>query len=521
MNRNDARHRSATTTPRRAGTRHSRARRRVLIAFAAVALASVASQALASAAAPGLTALPNDGRIALTWVPDPHVDHYVVHRDGVQLATTEGTTFVDAVTNGRRHAYEVLGVGNAGATELVGRVAAIGQDLEAPTMAGHLSARIVGAGALDITWYVGSPAPDALRYHVTVNGEVVGTSASTQIHGMVHVTGLAEGVVSYVSLLVEDLVGNTRVVAGPVAAGTLDPRIPPVPVGLRARSCGNGIDLAWDAFGGASGGVVASWDVFRDGVRIERVTEPSFLDRTAPAGTPASYSVVARRPTGKVSLPTPPILVTRSLKGGCIVDVYRPSQSVPDLDVTALWDRTSAAADGARRLGASILATPRQDTGELKRVAGLATYVDGVLARVDGPDSGGRINTSFVTAPSTAGTSPSVAVAYIDTDGLVGPRVAVTAPSLPTPALAAPTDVAAHNGSERLELSWVHAHATGYEVRVDGVRAATVTGSTRAVSLAPLTAIDTAVVRVIAIAEDGAASLASEPLVITPRASDG
>lgn len=506
-------------TTRRAGTRHSMVRRAAATAALAATLTGLAAR-VDAAELQTLSAIPNDGHIALAWVPDPSVDRYDVRRDGVTIGWTTGTSFAASAQNGTRHSFEVVARTGADGERLVGRLTAVALDLLPPDVSGNLHVTATSDTSAKVTYGITRPAPDAIAYHVVVDGRIVGSGTQTELSGTIHVSGLVAGIEHYVKLLAQDTLGNVRIVSGPFRLELADATVPPVPISLRASACHDGVSLSWGAFGGASGSGGFRWDISRDGAHLATVSSPAFTDRAATAGVPHSYRVTARSAANVVSMPTPELLVTRTLKGGCVIQVQRDEVELPQPTISALHGRRQVNAT-ATEAGASLWVAPRAGTGDARRVAGLAVYVDDVLQRTAGGRSvGGAIETSYAATVGLAGTAPRVEVAYIDVDGTVGPRVAIPGSPVLRLSTPRPADVAVTNDASGLSVSWTHPEATTFEVAVDGTTITTTDGDHRA-TLTALGPNDASVVRVRAVGAEGQRSLWSDAITVAPRTTTG
>ena len=87
-----------------------------------------------------------------------------------------------------------------------------------------------------------------------------------------------------------------------------DTTAPSAPANLTATASGGGVSLRWDQSSDDTG--VAGYDIYRDGVLLERTTGTSFLDTTVTPGTTYGYVVKARDAAGNVSAPSNTATVT-------------------------------------------------------------------------------------------------------------------------------------------------------------------------------------------------------------------
>ena len=235
---------------------------------------------------------------------------------------------------------------------------------------------------------------------------------------------------------------------------------PSVPTGLAAAAASGGseVDLSWNA-STDNVGVVAGYDVFRDGTQVANVTTgTSYADTGLSDGTSYQYTVAAYDATGNVSAQSPavtavtPDVTPPSVPGG-LAAVAAASGHEVDLSWNASTDNVGVAGYDVFRDGTQVAevtsGTSYADTG----LSDATSYQYTVAAY----DAAGNVSAQ----------SPAVTAVTPD----------VTPPSVPTGLAAAATS----SGSE-VDLSWNastdNVGVAGYQVFRDGTPVAEVTSGT-------------------------------------------
>ncbi|MEW8578906.1 MAG: hypothetical protein AB2562_14255 [Candidatus Thiodiazotropha sp.] len=127
--------------------------------------------------------------VTLSWraaTDNVGIDHYQITRDGVEIGTTDSTSFTDdGVNENSDYTYRVIAVDSAGNSTASGAIQVSvpansnsGPDIEAPSPVSNLAASVTGQ-AVTLTW---SPATDNVGidyYQVTRDGIDIATTSST------------------------------------------------------------------------------------------------------------------------------------------------------------------------------------------------------------------------------------------------------------------------------------------------------------------------------------------------------
>ncbi|HZH21977.1 MAG TPA: fibronectin type III domain-containing protein, partial [Geodermatophilus sp.] len=262
------------------------------------AVAVTPTDLTAPAAPTGLTAVRGDGQVTLSWAAntEPDLAGYVVLRDGAELATVPGTSYVDSgpAADGT-HAYAVVAVdthGNrSGATAAVVETPGDRTAPEAPT---GLTAS-AGDGRVTLTWSA-NPEPDLAGYLVLRDGAVVATVPTPAYTD----TGLVNDRRYGYQVVAVDTSANASDPSPAVSATPTDRTAPAVPTGFTADGGDGQVALSWTASPEAD---VDEYVLTRDGVQIATTTGTAYTDTAVVNGTSYTYELVAVDVRGNPSDP--------------------------------------------------------------------------------------------------------------------------------------------------------------------------------------------------------------------------
>ena len=385
------------------------------------------------------------------------VDHYVIYRDGADIAQTAdaSTSYADtAVVPSTSYSYQVQAVDAAGNPSLLsGAKAAVtpaAPDVTAPTAPTGLSATAVSGSEIDLSWKGSSDDTGVTGYDVYRDGKLVATLDPLTSYDDTSVNDASS--YSY-TVAAFDAAGNVSDLSSPATASTPDVTAPSVPTGLTATAAGGSkVNLAWSAASDNVG--VAGYHVYRNGAVVATLTGTSYSDTGLTDATSYRYTVSAYDAAGNGSdastaatattddteTPSVPSGVSATASGGDTVNVS--------------W---SAASDNVGVAGYTLFRNGTQIT----TLTG-TSYVDTGLSNVtsysytvSAYDAAG--NVSALSAPASATTADS------------------TAPSVPTGITATASSGTAVN------VTWSAATdnvgVMGYYVYRNTVKVATVTGT--------------------------------------------
>jgi chitodextrinase len=416
-------------------------------ASSAPAVSATPTDLTAPAAPTGVTGGRGDGRAGLSWAANGEIDlaGYAVLRDGVQVATVTGTTYLDTgLVNDRTYTYTLVAVdthGNRSAPSAA--VAVTPTDLTPPAAPTGLTA-VRGDGQVTLTWTANTEA-DLASYRVLRDGvEVVNVTGATTYTD----TALVNDRTYRYTLVAVDTHGNRSVSSAAVTATPHELNAPAPPTGLAAAAGDGRVVLVWTANTETD---LAGYRVLRDGAVVATVTgATTYTDTGLTNDTTYTYAVVAVDTHDNASAPSDAVSATPT-------------------DLTAPTAPTGLAAtrgDGAVSL--SWRANPEPDVG------GYRVLRDGaVVATVTG--------TSYTDAGLVNDRAYTYALVAVDGHGNASPRseeVSATPTDLTGPAV--PTGFTAVRGDGQVGLSWTangEVDLAGYRLTRDGVEIAVLTGT--------------------------------------------
>ncbi|SHN63421.1 fibronectin type 3 domain-containing protein [Geodermatophilus obscurus] len=404
---------------------------------------------VAPAAPTGVGAARGDGRVTLSWTAnsgDYDVDGYRVFRDGVEVATTTGTTFTDtALVNDRTYVYTVQTNDTSGnwSASSVPSVSATPTDLTPPAPpTGLVGGR--GDGRAGLSWAAG-PEPDLASYRVLRDGVEVATVPGTAYLD----PGLVNDRTYTYTLVAVDGHGNRSAPSAAVQVTPTDLTPPAAPTGLTAVRGDGQVTLSWAAGPEPD---LASYRVLRDGVEVAVVTGATTHTDTALVNdTTYRYTLAAVDTHGNRSISSAAVTAT-------------PHELDPPAPPTGL-----AATAGDRRVDLSWAAGPETDLASyrvLRDGAVLATVTDA---------------TAYTDTAVVNDTTYAYAVVAVDThDNASAPSETVRATPADRAAPAPPPGFTATRGDGRVDLSWTangEPDVAGYRVLRDGAVLTTGTGT--------------------------------------------
>ncbi|MEX5717999.1 fibronectin type III domain-containing protein [Geodermatophilus maliterrae] len=257
----------------------------------------------------GLTAVPGDGRVDLSWTanPEPDVAVYVVLRDEVEVARVGGTTWSDTgVVDDTTYGYRLVAVdGHGNASDPSDpEVTARPTDTTAPTTPTGLEAT-PGDGQVDLAW-APNPEPDVAVYVVLRDEVEVARVGGTTWSD----TGVVDDTTYAYRLVAVDGHGNASDPSDPAVPATPTPdRAPAAPTGVTAVAGDGRATVRWDAV--PEPDVTGYRVLAEDGGVLATVAAP-VTQATVPGlvnGTEHRLRVVAVDAAGQVSAPSAEVAV--------------------------------------------------------------------------------------------------------------------------------------------------------------------------------------------------------------------
>jgi chitodextrinase len=402
----------------------------------------------APAAPTGLVGGRGDGRAGLSWTANTETDlaSYRVLRDGVEVATVTGTTYLDpGLTNDRTYTYTLVAVdGHGNRSPASAAVQVTPTDLTPPAAPTGLTA-VRGDGQVTLAW-AANPEPDLGSYRVLRDGVEVATVTGATTYTD---TRLVNDTTYRYTLAAVDTHGNRSVSSAAATATPQELDAPAPPTGVAATAGDRRVDLSWTANTETD---LGSYRVLRDGAVLATVTGTTgYTDTAVVNETTYAYAVVAVDTHDNASAPSQTVRAT-------------PADRVAPARPTGF---TATRGDG--RVDLTWTANGEPD------LASYRVLRDGVqIATVTG--------TTYTDPGVVNDTTYSYALVAVDTSGNAsGPSGAAAARPTDLTPPAVPAGFTGVRGDGLVELSWTASpepDVASYRVLRDGVEVATVTGAT-------------------------------------------
>ncbi|HSU00290.1 MAG TPA: fibronectin type III domain-containing protein [Geodermatophilus sp.] len=406
----------------------------------------------APAAPTGLVGGRGDGRAGLSWTANTETDlaSYRVLRDGVEVATVTGTTYLDpGLTNDRTYTYTLVAVdGHGNRSPASAAVQVTPTDLTPPAAPTGLTA-VRGDGQVTLAW-AANPEPDLGSYRVLRDGVEVATVTGATTYTD---TRLVNDTTYRYTLAAVDTHGNRSVSSAAATATPQELDAPAPPTGVAATAGDRRVDLAWAANPEPD---LGSYRVLRDGAVLATVTGTTgYTDTAVVNETTYAYAVVAVDTHDNASAPSQTVRATPADR----VAPARPAGFT--------------ATRGDRRVDLTWTANGEPD------VAGYRVLRDGaVLTTVTG--------TAYTDTAVVNDATYGYALVAVDTSGNASDAATASATPTDLTAPAVPTGVTAVDGGARVTVSWTagpEPDLAGYVVLRDGTEVASVPGTTYVDSL--------------------------------------
>jgi fibronectin type 3 domain-containing protein len=251
------------------------------------------------AAPTGLSAVPGDHRVELSWAPnaEPDVAAYRLYRDGTEVAVVRGaTSWVDpGLADGRSYTYTLVAEdGHANRSLPSAPVPVTLPDATAPAVPAAPTVTPQD-GAVELSW----PAdPDVASWRVLRDGQVVATVTGTSHRD----EGLTNGTPYRYTLVAVDAAGNASAASAQEAVATpADRTAPGAPTAVTATPGDGQVTVSWTA--GSEPDLAAHRVLAADGTVVATVPVPATqaVVRGLANGAAASFTVVAVDSSGNPS----------------------------------------------------------------------------------------------------------------------------------------------------------------------------------------------------------------------------
>ena len=257
-----------------------------------------------------LSGTARDGRyVELNWVAStddrPGPIEYRVLRDGKRIATVTTTSYTDRPASAGSYNYKVRAVDGAGNKSAFSSIISVRAVTSlAPTTPANLKATALDRRYVNLGWSASSGGTGTIRYRIFRNGVRIATVTKLSY------TDRPASVGTYkYKVRALDGAGNKSAFTSPVSVTAVKSvtSSPSVPANLTGQALDRRyVKLSWTASSGGSGTI--HYRLFRDGVRIAKVSKLSYTDRPASVGT-YSYKVRAVDGAGNKSAFTPIVKV--------------------------------------------------------------------------------------------------------------------------------------------------------------------------------------------------------------------
>ena len=380
----------------------------------------------APSAPTGLQATAGNASVSLSWSASATATSYKVLRGGVQIGTSNTTTYTDSTAvNGTSYTYTVKATNVGGDSVASSSTSATPVAPIAPQSAPANVQATAGNASVSLSW---SASATATSYKVLRGGVQIGTSNTTTYNDSTAVNGT-----SYTYTVKASNAGGDSVASSSTSATPQIPA-PSAPASLSATASNNKVTLSW-----ASAATATSYKVYRDGTLLASPSATSYVDSTAVNGTAYSYTVSAVNEGGESgqssSASATPQVTAPGVPTGFIAT---PGST----QVSLSWSATSGASSYKIYRAGVFIATQSA-----------TTYTDTGL-------SNGTAYSYTVKASNAGG------------DSAASSSVSAT-PQVPAPS-SAPANVQATAGNASVSLSWAAVSgATSYKVLRGGVQIGT------------------------------------------------
>ena len=248
------------------------------------------------------------------------IEGYYVYRNGGEIVSTAGRSFVDSGLTPGVYLYTVAAYdvkGNVSAQSLPARVSVIldttppttpkGVTIKGATSTNSSSALV----PLTISWGVSTDNVGVKGYYVYRNGLNISTNKSSPITGTSVVDKAAAGTYTY-AVTAYDAAQNISGKSVPATVTlTVSTNPPSVPADLSVQQVSaTGVRLFWSTSTDPAG--IAGYQVYRNGIQIASAGGHSYADAGLAAGKEYAYRIAAYDVAGNISgQSTPASIVIR------------------------------------------------------------------------------------------------------------------------------------------------------------------------------------------------------------------
>ena len=211
-------------------------------------------------------------------------------------------------------------------------------DTQAPTVPSALTRVSAAANRVSIRWTASTDNTAVKGYRIYRNGDQIGTSTSTTFND---VNVLPTRTYSY-TVRAFDAANNVSAASSALSVTTPaapDAQAPTAPTGLvKNKVKPESVSMKWNA--STDNRAVTGYNVYRNGVLLEAVTELKYKDKTVNSGTTYTYTVKAFDAANNLSAMSNALVVTTPVPGSTGIDepagIYNQPLDVLEVKVKIL-----------------------------------------------------------------------------------------------------------------------------------------------------------------------------------------
>ena len=259
--------------------------------------------------------------ISVAWTASAEtsgtIEGYYVYRNGVQIATVAGTSFIDSNLTSGVYMYAVAAYDANGIVSSQSSPTTVTLSLDTTPPTAPTDVTIVGATTtnseytqipLTISWNASTDNVGVAGYYVYRNGLLITTSTSA-FTGTSIADTVAPGMYTY-AVIAYDAAQNFSNRSTPATVTiTVDTNTPTVPTHVFAQQVSaTNVNLSWASSSDVIG--IAGYQIFRDGTQIASAAGSPYSDSGLSAGVAYSYAVAAYDAAGNTSAQSTPVSVT-------------------------------------------------------------------------------------------------------------------------------------------------------------------------------------------------------------------
>jgi chitodextrinase len=350
--------------------------------------------------------------VDVTWhtsTDDVAVAGYLVYRDDSLVATLGSvTSYADTGLNdAATYSYTVAAVDAAGnVSDRSVAALATTADATAPSVPDTLTAVVNGPRQVQLSWQASTDNVGVTGYDVYRDTSLIAkvTGGTSYLD-----SPATDGTTYSYRVAAYDAAGNVSAPSTAVSATTPDATPPSVPSGVAATATGpHQIRLSWAP--ATDNVAVASYAVYRAGLKIGVASGTSYLDTTVKDATTYAYSVTAVDGAGNTSGQS--LAATASTPDGTAPSVptnLKPTSTTYNL-VTVSWNAATdnVAVTGYRlyRNGALLTTLGNVTSYQDRAVAGRSLYTYNVVALDAAGNASAQTPSVSVTTPAAPDLAP-------------------------------------------------------------------------------------------------------------------